>query len=627
MESEKKYYLNRAEKTKKISNNYIKFNSQIIPSNNNGINMKEKMKLFEYRKTEKLNINKQSKNEYSLKYDTNYILNRRKSFQIPRTSLNNKIKYKKLELDSPIKKKVNINNLTNYNITSDFILSRLSNRKIKKNELASEAKKKTNQKNKSESKNYQNKTMTSNDIKQFLRNKNLNLRKTNIPHKRNKKNDNLSKNTEENLIKNEIKNNNKSNTSQTNFKKKKILHDEKINNNTNNNSNKNSKKEKKAPICKINSNEHELDKFFRQNDNYNNNNKKEKNDSNNELFRFSNISKINNNDLSYLNNKNNIYDKYIVNNEKRNSIFINPKIEKIEGNESHELFDLDDKKLLEDIISNRDKNLLENAIEPIVSIPCLNCDKLINIDEMDEHSNKCFNIKEEKILEKKNNYSIIIDNKLRNILEYFVNLEKNKNINLSGIEINFDHNLIQIMKSNLENILNIKETNENSIEKLSSIKENINNLMEKYVNSNNIFALLSRSKILLEEKIKIFDENIKKIKKNLENSVDETVSESETAELFDLKKMEKILDEKELKTENIDKFVNEAKNKRLFLMEVLKVKFQKISENKSEDLIPPIMIWEEACKQNIEMKNWTKFIFNELHNPNKYIKMIQKSKK
>ena len=95
-----------------------------------------------------------------------------------------------------------------------------------------------------------------------------------------------------------------------------------------------------------------------------------------------------------MNNKNNIYDKDIVNNEKRKSIFINPKIEKIEGNESHELFDLDDKKLLEDIISNRDKNLLENAIEPIVSIPCLNCDKLINIDEMDEHSNKCFNIKE-----------------------------------------------------------------------------------------------------------------------------------------------------------------------------------------------------------------------------------------
>ena len=142
MESEKNYYLNRAEKTKKISNNYIKFNSQIIPSNNNDINLKEKSKLFKYRKTEKLNINKQSKNEYSLKYDTNYILNRRKSFQIPRTSLNNKIKYKKLELDSPMKKKENKNNLTNYNITSDFILSRLKNRKKKKNELASEAKKK-----------------------------------------------------------------------------------------------------------------------------------------------------------------------------------------------------------------------------------------------------------------------------------------------------------------------------------------------------------------------------------------------------------------------------------------------------------------------------------------------------
>ena len=69
--------------------------------------MKEKSKLFEYRKTEKLNINKQSKNEYSLKYDTNYILNRRKSFQIPRTSLNNKIKYKKLEFNEEANEDIN----------------------------------------------------------------------------------------------------------------------------------------------------------------------------------------------------------------------------------------------------------------------------------------------------------------------------------------------------------------------------------------------------------------------------------------------------------------------------------------------------------------------------------------
>ena len=70
--------------------------------------------------------------------------------------------------------------------------------------------------------------------------------------------------------------------------------------------------------------------------------------------------------------------------------------------------------------------------------------------------------------------------------------------------------------------------------------------------------------------------------------------------------------------------INDAKNKRLFLMEVLKVKFQKINENKNEDLIQPEMIWKEAVKKNIEMQNWAQFIFNELNNPNKYLKMLQK---
>ena len=57
-------------------------------------------------------------------------------------------------------------------------------------------------------------------------------------------------------------------------------------------------------------------------------------------------------------------------------------------------------------------------------------------------------------------------------------------------------------------------------------------------------------------------------------------------------------------------------------MEVLKVKYQKIKENKNEDLIQPEMIWKEALKKNIPMNNWTQFIFNELNNPYKYIKTI-----
>ena len=112
-----------------------------------------------------------------------------------------------------------------------------------------------------------------------------------------------------------------------------------------------------------------------------------------------------------------------------------------------------------------------------------------------------------------------------------------------------------------------------------------------------------------------------------ENISDDLISESETTENFDLKNMEKILDEKrELKSNNLDNVVNEAKNKRLFLMEVLKVKYQKINQNKEENLIPPIMIWKEAMKKKIKMKEWSKFIFDELSNPGKYIKIMEKRK-
>ena len=40
----------------------------------------------------------------------------------------------------------------------------------------------------------------------------------------------------------------------------------------------------------------------------------------------------------------------------------------------------------------------------------------------------------------------------------------------------------------------------------------------------------------------------------------------------------------------------------------------------------PEMIWEEAKKQKIKIDEWPKFIFDELSDPNKYLKMIQKKK-
>jgi hypothetical protein len=403
-----------------------------------------------------------------------------------------------------------------------------------------------------------------------------------------------------------------------------------------------------------NDNEHEHDNILKNYNSYNNKNLIDSNN-NDELFRFSNISSYNNNDLRYINDKNKNKNKYeinipLYNRNSCHSVIINPKIEKIEEDENHILNDfLIDDDFEKEIMIN-DKNELKNINNDLAFIPCMNCEKMVKVEEIDKHSNNCFKIYEEiKSEDSNNNFISLIENKLKRMYDFLNNIEKGK-INIDN-ELNEYLDFIFMMKRYIEQILAIKIINSLAIEELSEINNIFNKLMEKYASSKNIFTLISRIKILLEEKKKYFieknrtknDIKVKSKKKiahalpdnkifrhtmNLpscdqfcllgeENSVDQAMSENETTEFFE--KMEKILDDK--KEYNLDNFVNEAKNKRLFLMEVLKVKFQKINNNQTENIIPPLMIWKEAMKNNIKMNNWSKFIFDELNNPNKYLKL------
>ena len=601
---------------------------------NNSLNDKYNIKTFlKKRQLKTLSNNNVSnkinkaKKENTL-IDINHLLNHRYSCII-QGNKNIIINNKRLTIRRTSRKKIKALNLTNNN--NNKYLKDSFNKTISKN-VKSNSQERNNSKKKSTERfsiNYHelrkynvNRTMTFNNTKKnnSIR-KSIRFRRTTIPYNNNK----INKNLDINKKKEELKDINENNikrlyNSEYIFEKKNTVLEK--------NQNQNNKKEKKniyTPICQTNTNEHELDKFFNQNNN---------NIITNEDIRFSNISKINNNDNLYLNNKNNLNDNNYNNKE-------------INVNESNDLYEFE-KNLLDEINNNeniqkekevKNNNIIDKTSEIIISIPCLNCDKLINIDEIDEHSNKCFNTKKNNnIKENSDDYITIIENKLKNILEYLEKLGNNNifDNNISKMEFNEHFEIIEGLKLNINKILEIKEFNFSSIDELNKINNIFSNSMEKCLNSPNVFTLLNRAKILLEEKKNFF---LKKIKKNnnnnieggisknknlAEHSLEEIMSESETMEFLDLKKMEKILDEKELKTENLDKLINEAKNKRLFLMEVLKVKYQKIKENENEDLIEPEMIWKEAVKKNIEMKNWTEFIFNELNNPNKYLKMIKK---
>ena len=605
-----------------------------IKQKNNSLNDKYNIKTFlKKRQLKTLSNNNVSnkinkaKKENTL-IDINHLLNHRYSCII-QGNKNIIINNKRLTIRRTSRKKIKALNLTNNN--NNKYLKDSFNKTISKI-IKSNSQERNNSKKKSterfsinnhELRKYNvNRTMTFNNTKKnnSIR-KSIRFRRTTIPYNNNK----INKNLDINKKKEELKDINENNIKRL-YNSEYIF--EKKNTDLDKNQNQNNKKEKKniyTPICHINTNEHELDKFFNQNNN---------NIITNEDIRFSNISKINNNDNLYLNNKNNLIDNNYNNKE-------------INVNESNDLYEFE-KNLLDEINNNeniqkekevKNNNIIDKTSEIIISIPCLNCDKLINIDEIDEHSNKCFNTKKNNnIKENSDDYITIIENKLKNILEYLEKLGNNNifDNNISKMEFNEHFEVIEGLKLNINKILEIKEFNFSSIDELNKINNIFSNSMEKCLNSPNVFTLLNRAKILLEEKKNFF---LKKIKKNnnnnieggisknknlAEHSLEEIMSESETMEFLDLKKMEKILDEKELKTENLDKLINEAKNKRLFLMEVLKVKYQKIKENENEDLIEPEMIWKEAVKKNIEMKNWTEFIFNELNNPNKYLKMIKK---
>ena len=281
----------------------------------------------------------------------------------------------------------------------------------------------------------------------------------------------------------------------------------------------------------------------------------------------------------------------------------------------------------EKIISEQNINKQFN-----LTIPCTNCGKIINIEEIDEHSTYCFKNKGQP------NDINIIERNLKNIFDYLTNLLKKKKNNNSTQE---KIDLITNLKQKVKNILDIKLQCQASIDKLIKINDSIINLLNQYSKSNNIYTLISRIKAVLDNKILYFSNSKENNKGFLRNTVaaplsipsiipekkslNEEISDNETTEYFDLELIGKILDEKnENKIDNLDNKVNVAKNKRLFMMEILKIKYKKgITDN---DFIDSEMLFNEVMKKNIKMNDWANFILEQINNKEKCLTIKVKKK-
>ena len=324
-----------------------------------------------------------------------------------------------------------------------------------------------------------------------------------------------------------------------------------------------------------------------------------------------------------------------------------------------------------------EKDRIKDKID-IISIPCLNCGNLVEIDKIEKHSLSCFKVSNDILyLELSNKETNNINYKLKKLNDYITNIEKEENSD------NIKY-LVTVIKEYIEKVLKINQTNNESVKELKRIYKNfimLNN--HKHKKSLNFIILIDRARILVQEKIKIFKNiisktEISKSQKPMSNNLCQQ-SEFETRINKKSKELEKINQEmqlekikvknlrdsvfaksscikiknglstyngnvinitnnrynnKSLKNSNssleisLDNNTNRSfenssyasiknKKKKLFFREVIRLKLEKLHNSHRGQKIPPAIIWEKALKNNIPENNWESFILRELNKPQK----------
>ena len=378
-----------------------------------------------------------------------------------------------------------------------------------------------------------------------------------------------------------------------------------------------------------------------------------------------NVEKLNDGDLKYRNTQPNF------------KLLKSTKFGKLFDNQDCNIFNDFSKKLTNSAknnINNTNPNKIKNKLD-IISIPCMNCGNLIELDKIEKHSLNCVKVSKDILsigLPNKEIYNI--NYKLKKLNDYMINIEKEEKSN------NMKY-YITALKEYIEKTLNINKINVENIRELKNISKNFTMLnIHKKTNSLNFLILIDRAMILIQEKIKIFKnickaENIRSSRTSLsqkhesefENRINNKKEELDKINLemqlekIKVKNLRNSISSKsynslnnifinngnsnnnnssqnscsslEISFENnnnetLENNSNSSKKnkKKLFFREVVRIKFEKLHNSHRGQKIPLKMIWEEAIKNNVHENNWESFILEELNNPKKYDNIIRAKK-
>ena len=163
----------------------------------------------------------------------------------------------------------------------------------------------------------------------------------------------------------------------------------------------------------------------------------------------------------------------------------------------------------------------------LMSVPCMNCGNLININDIENHSLICLKVSDEIMKNESSKYELYsIDYKLKKLKEHLLSiLNKSNNINSKNdndIEI---IDLSSILLEYIKEIIVLQKIDIPTIKKLKQLIKNLENISIKYQNNIPELILIDRTKILVNEKFKIF-KNTYKLEVN-----NRTINSSKTGEI------------------------------------------------------------------------------------------------
>lgn len=152
-------------------------------------------------------------------------------------------------------------------------------------------------------------------------------------------------------------------------------------------------------------------------------------------------------------------------------------------------------------------------------IPCINCNNLVHIENIEVHSNTCTRVKEEVIVAESSQFTYhMIDYKLKKLQEHLNEANNsvegqystNNSNYLSSLDYSKDMHYILSLQQYITDAISMSKIGHKTIIELKKILTNIDTLTVTYKGSMSTLILIERTRVLVNEKIVILKEDFKK---------------------------------------------------------------------------------------------------------------------